>query len=442
MMVAGSQSIRVRQRLGKYRIQKRIAEGGFATVYQAYDTVAGITVAIKIPHAQMMSREALDGFRKEVRLSAKLDHPNILPIKDAGEIDGTFVIVYPLGEESLADRITRRMSTKTAVSMMEQMLEAVAVAHRQRILHCDIKPENFIIFPENRLRLADFGIARIAMRTLVASGTGTVGYMAPEQAMGKPSLRSDVFSLGMIFYRMLTGSLPEWPFDWPMPGHARLARTVHPKMIGFLKRSLSVDSRQRFADAGRMLSAFSRIRSGILRAKNAARSRRTSKNTTNSDWRTIRRREFLRKYRRELELRSNCRRCQGPLAETMHHCPWCSTRIARWQDDVRFRKRCPRCKRGVKSDWRFCPWCYGAAINPDAEPQYSDVRYEKKCQNRKCPGEWMMPFMKYCPWCRQKSTTRWRFTGADGKCPRCRWDVVTGDWEACAWCGRKLSGRK
>ncbi|MHC5110518.1 MAG: protein kinase domain-containing protein [Planctomycetota bacterium] len=435
-MVTNPPSIRVRQRLGKYRIQKRIADGGFATVYRAYDTVAGIPVAIKVPHVNMMTREALDGFRKEVRVSAKLDHPNILAIKDAGEIDGVFVIVYPLGKESLADRLKRRISVKSAVVMMEQMLEAVAVAHQHRVLHCDIKPENFIVFQDGRLKLADFGIARVALRTMAASGSGTVGYMAPEQAMGKPSLRSDVFSLGLIFYRMLSGELPEWPFSWPMPGYERLVKSSHREIVSFLKRALDVDSRKRFADAGRMLTAFRRLKPRITRMRGTGRGKRSR--TPREDWRTMRRKAFLSKYRRVLEIRSNCTRCQGPLSETMQHCPWCRTRIARWRAEHRFTRQCPRCKRGVKTDWRFCPWCYGAAINPEAEPRYSDVRYDKRCKNARCEGKWLMPFMKYCPWCRKKTDTRWRFDGADGKCPRCNWDVVKSDWEACAWCGRSL----
>ena len=96
-----------------------------------------------------------------------------------------------------------------AVKLADQMLEAVAWAHAHRIIHCDVKPDNFILFTDNRIRLADFGIAKVAMKTIRASGSGTVGYVAPEQAVGKPSFRSDVFSLGLILYRMLSGKLPE-----------------------------------------------------------------------------------------------------------------------------------------------------------------------------------------------------------------------------------------
>lgn len=437
-MESSGSALRVGKRLGKYRIQKRLAEGGFACVYRAYDTVSGIAVALKVPHASMLTREGLEGFRQEVRVSARLDHPNVLPIKDAGDIEGVFVIVYPLGTESLADRLTRRMSMRTVVSFMEQMLEGLAFAHRSKILHSDIKPDNFILFPDERLRLADFGIARIALRTISGSGSGTVEYIAPEQAMGKPSLRSDVFSLGMIFYRMLTGVRPEWPFQWPMLGYERLKRSAHDDVISFLKRALSVDSRGRFADADEMLRGFRKIRTRLLAAGSSRRKKTNGALGTSRDWRTVRRRDFLRKYRTALALRTNCRRCQGPVSEFMAYCPWCRSRLAKWWDTTRFPSQCPRCRRGIKSDWRFCPWCYGAAVNPEARPRYSDVRYEKQCRNKSCQGRMLMPFMRYCPWCRRKTDVRWTFAGADGKCPRCKWAVVHADWECCAWCGRTL----
>ncbi len=248
--------LKSRQKLGKYRIERRLATGGFGAVFRAMDTIEGIRVALKIPHASVVSQELIDDFRKEVRMTAKLEHQNILPLKNASFIDDHFVIVFPLGEKSLAERMRSRMSLQTILDLSEQMIDAVAYAHRQRIIHCDIKPENFILFPDNRVRLSDFGIARVAQNTVKGSGSGTVGYMAPEQAMGKPSMRSDVFSLGLVIYRMLTGHLPEWPFDWPPEGYRRLRQRVHPDMVAVLKKALEVSPRKRYRDATSLLRAF------------------------------------------------------------------------------------------------------------------------------------------------------------------------------------------
>jgi len=432
--------VRVRQRLGKYRIDRRLAEGGFATVYKAYDTIAGIPVALKLPHPGLVTKETLEAFRKEVRLTAGLDHPNILPVKDAGFIDGTFVIAYPLGNETLGDRLGRRMSARTMISFAEQMLEAVAFAHRQRILHGDIKPENFILFPGNHLRLADFGIAKVARRTLEASGSGTVGYLAPEQAMGKPSPRSDVFSLGLILYRMFSGYLPEWPFRWPPRGFDRVRKCLHPDLIAFLRRSLELDHRRRFADAVRMTAAFHRLKPRALRGT-PARRRRSRTKKKQPDWKTLRTRDFLKEYRLTLEVRGTCGRCRGPVAESMLFCPWCGTKRRVATEENRFRARCPRCKRGMKTDWRFCPWCYGPAVNLDATPRYSDVRYTGRCTNPRCEGKDLMPFMRYCPWCRRKVRRGWRIGGGKDRCPRCGWGVLRDYWDYCAWCGRSTARR-
>lgn len=256
---------RARQKLGKYRIERRLADGGFASVYRAMDTIEGIRVALKVPHPSMINEAVLNDFRNEVRLIAKLDHPHILPLKNASFIDDHFVLAYPLGVESLSDRLSRRMSMETALDFAEQLLDAVAYAHRARIIHCDIKPENVILFPGNRLRLTDFGIAKVAQRTVRASGTGTVGYMAPEQAMGKPSLKSDVFSLGLIIYRMFSGQWPEWPYQWPPAGVARLRGRAHPDLIVFLRKALEVKAHDRFRDADQMLYAFKRVKPRAMR---------------------------------------------------------------------------------------------------------------------------------------------------------------------------------
>ncbi len=252
--------LRARQRLGKYRVERRLGEGGFANVYQAMDTIEGIRVALKVPHADHVTEAVLKDFRNEVRLTARLEHPHILPLKDASFIDDRFVIVFPLAERTLDDRLRSRISQKVALEYVEQILDAVAYAHRRRIVHCDVKPDNVLLFADGRIRLTDFGIAKVAQKTLRGSGTGTVGYMAPEQAMGKPSPRSDVFSIGLVAYRMLAGQWPEWPFEWPPPGYNRLKGRVHPELIAWLRRSIMLDPRKRFRDADHMLNSFRRLR--------------------------------------------------------------------------------------------------------------------------------------------------------------------------------------
>jgi len=264
---------KARQKLGKYRIERRLGEGGFAVVYQALDTIEGIRVALKLPHPRLVNEEVLQDFRREVRLTASLDHPNILPLKDASFIDGQFVIAFRLGEKTLSERLRRRIALETALDFAEQMLEGLAYAHRMKIIHCDVNPENVLIFPGNRIRLADFGIAKVAQKTIHSSGTGTVGYMAPEQAMGRPSARSDVFSLGLLIYRMLAGQWPEWPYDWPPPGYRRLRRKVHPDLVALVRRAIDPHPKKRFRDADQMLNAFRKAKRRTLRLAAARRER-------------------------------------------------------------------------------------------------------------------------------------------------------------------------
>ncbi len=257
--------LRIRQKLGKYRIERKLGAGGFASVYQAMDTVQGIRVAIKIPHSQYTTESVLSDFRKEIRTTAPLEHDNILPIKDASIIDDRLVVVFPLGEETLAQRMTRRICLESSLEIADQILRATALAHSHHVIHCDIKPENVILFAGNRIRLADFGIAKVSQKTVQGGGTGTIGYMAPEQAMGKPSFRSDVFSIGLIVWRLLSGQWPEWPFEWPVAGYARLRGRIHPEFIEFMRRSIDLNPRRRYRDAQQMLAVFQKLKARTLR---------------------------------------------------------------------------------------------------------------------------------------------------------------------------------
>lgn len=258
--MASSPSLRARSRLGKYRIERKLSAGDRATIYQAYDTIHGVQVALKIASPDLTHDEDfLQEFRMEARLSTRMEHPNVLPVQNADFIDDYFVIAMPLGVESLADRMMRRMSTDLALSFTKQALAAVAHAHEQKIIHCDIKPENFIVFPNNRLRLSDFGFSKVAQRTLKASGSGTVGYVAPEQAVGRPMFQSDVFSLSLLIYQLFSGHLAEWPYEWPPKGIEKVRRKLRPKARAWLRKGMEMRPQDRYRNAVAMEKAFYKI---------------------------------------------------------------------------------------------------------------------------------------------------------------------------------------
>jgi len=221
-----------------------------ATVYRAYDTIQKQRVALKIPKEDHHTGH--EEFLHEVQVATKLQHPNILSVLNASFIDDHFVIAMELGDESLADRIERRISMAGALDLAGQAIAGLACAHERRIIHCDIKPENYILFPGNRLKLCDFGFAKISLRTLKASGSGTIDYIAPEQAMGRPKFQSDVFSLGLVLYRLFSGKLPEWPFAWPLTGHDRLTARVRPELVEMLRKAIQIDPAKRYRDAVQM----------------------------------------------------------------------------------------------------------------------------------------------------------------------------------------------
>lgn len=259
-----TKKFRARQMLGKYRIEKRLAHGPRADVYRACDTIHGIKVALKVANPDIVEDDFLDEFRHEARLSSKMEHPNILPVMNASFIDDYFVIAMRLGVETLGDRMTRRMSDQRALSFTSQALAALSHAHSKRIIHCDVKPENFILFPGNHLRLTDFGFSKVALRTVKASGSGTLGYLAPEQALGRPMFQSDVFALGLVIWQLFTKQLPEYPYDWPMPGAPRIRSKLRRRMIEWLRTALEFRHQDRFRDVVEMQEEFDTIRFKLL----------------------------------------------------------------------------------------------------------------------------------------------------------------------------------
>jgi serine/threonine-protein kinase len=420
--------LRARQKIGKYRILGRIASGPLADVYRAFDTIHRERVALKIPTAGAYAGD--EEFLHEVQVARKLQHPNILSVINASYIGEHFVIAMELGEESLADRIERRISTARAMDLAGQALAALAHAHEHRVIHCDIKPENFILFPGDRLKLADFGFAKISLRTLKASGSGTIDYIAPEQAMGRPKFQSDVFSLGLVLYRLFSGKLPEWPFEWPLAGHDRLKARVRPEFTRFLRKSIQLDPKKRYRDAVQMQVAFEAL-AGHARRQKRARSKNGA--GRGISWRQLQWREFQHKYRKVLHTTHQCRRCEGPVSESMQACPWCGFDNPARGSESLFASTCPRCERGVKNDWDYCAWCYGPGFIEETSRRYPDKRYTANCANRKCRGP-LVPFMRYCPWCRTKVKKPWKLSGSRHRCKACHWGIAREFWNYCAWC--------
>ena len=426
------------QKIGKYKLKSRLNNGPYADVFRALDTLEGVHVALKIPHQGLVTKESLEDFSREVRQAAKLDHPNILRLKSADFIDGHLVIAFPLGEESLEERLARRLSLRTALDLGEQLLRAISFAHEHHVIHCDVKPDNLLLFPDGVLRLTDFGISKVAHRTISASGAGTVGYMAPEQAMGRPSRRSDVFATGLVLWQMFSGRLPEWPFEWPLAGYARLRTLMHADMIAVLKRSLELKPSRRFESGGLMLAAYLRAKPKVLRYYDRVRRPKRVKRTTKRDWKEIRQQQFTRQFGKQLETSLTCNKCTGPVSEYMLACPWCGDGRKVLREETSFPAACPRCHRGVKLDWEYCPWCYGPGFEEVSTRRYTDRRYEGHCQNRKCDRKDLMPFMRYCPWCHTKVRQKWKIAGSSDTCGKCGCGVLREFWMHCPWCTASL----
>jgi eukaryotic-like serine/threonine-protein kinase len=200
----------------RFRLEEKIGSGGMSTVYRAFDETLERWVAIKVLHADMSQDEAqLERFRREARAAARLSHPNVVTVIDAGEDDGRPFIVFEYVEgETLKDRIRRygRLPVADAIAYAIEIGRGLMAAHAERIVHRDVKPQNVLIDLEGRAKVTDFGIARsLELDGLTAAGRvlGTTDYVAPEQAIGEGATeQSDLYSLGVCLWEMLTGDVP------------------------------------------------------------------------------------------------------------------------------------------------------------------------------------------------------------------------------------------
>src|SRR6476659_6533101 len=204
------------QIVGKYKILSTIGSGGFGTVYLAEDTWIDKRVALKVPHKQGV---ASDELLREPRLLASLNHPNIVTIVTAEKQDNVFFIVMEyVSGENLESIIAREgpLDVPRALDYACQICNAIDYAHRQGVLHRDLRPSNVLVSDSGLVKVADFGTSRFL--EIAAHGTTVIGsppYMAPEQFHGKAVFASDLYSLGVTMFQMLTGGLP---YEMPAPG--------------------------------------------------------------------------------------------------------------------------------------------------------------------------------------------------------------------------------
>ncbi|MCB9750003.1 MAG: serine/threonine protein kinase [Myxococcales bacterium] len=255
--------MRCGRKFGPYRLIRRIARGGFGKVLEAIDTRDGSALALKAP--LRIDQESLDVFLRELDLVTRLDHRNVMPIVRVEVVQGLPVIAYPLGREALDERVERPMPYELAVDFARQLFAGLAHVHKRGIIHCDIKPENLIVFPDDHLRIADFGLARDGDLGSLETRSGTLEYMAPEHAKGRVSTRSDVFSAGLVACLLLTGLVPRRPFTWPFPGIKVLSQRS-PAIVEVLRRATAVDPSERYMHAGVLLRAFNCARRVELRS--------------------------------------------------------------------------------------------------------------------------------------------------------------------------------
>ena len=270
---------------GRYILGECLGKGGMGEVYLAHDEVLDRDIALKVLRSEYVGDEEFAGrFRREARSAASLSHPNIVQVYDAGESeDGTcYIAMEYVSGGTLKQRLEgeETFDAGTAAAVAAQIAGALEAAHGRGVIHRDIKPQNVLVTYSGDLKVTDFGIARAASAvTSSATGAffGTAAYISPEQAMGEPvGPASDLYSLGVVLYEMLTGELP-YDADSaiavcmkhvtePLRPPGQLNPSIPEEMDALVVRLLAKDPSDRYASAAELLSDLERVRDGFLPA--------------------------------------------------------------------------------------------------------------------------------------------------------------------------------
>jgi serine/threonine-protein kinase len=425
-------------RLGKYRLEWRIGRGAFSDVWRARDTVEHRRVALKIARPDVVRDYGRAALEKEARILVGLQHPHIVAVRNADWIEGYFIIATDLATRSLASYPGAKRSGPIALRIIRDVAHGLAYAHARRVLHRDVTPSNILLFEDGRAAIGDFGMSRFVKPvTATYTEAGTLGYMAPEQAYGRPALCSDVFSLGLIAYELLAGKLPTWPFQWPPEGIERFEERVPPELHPVLRRAAEFDPRRRYPDAVAFAAAFdTAARAAERRLCRPPPRRRRRREPAAISPLAVQAHLFQRRHGRRLDMRYRCYRCDLPVAETMQVCPWCGFSHNAFTEVTSAPLACPDCERGVEREWPCCPWCYPGRFETNGRPPKPDPRAVRTCPRRGCDGQ-LRPFMRYCPLCKQKVRRPWIDPELPDRCPRCHGSTSQDFWNHCPWCARR-----
>jgi serine/threonine-protein kinase len=261
---------------GRYRLESRIGSGGMSTVYRAQDETLERFVAIKLMNREVATdSDQLERFRREARAVARLSHPNIVHVIDAGEDESRPYIVFEyIDGETLKERIHRlgRLEIPEAVAYCVEIARALGAAHANHVVHRDVKPQNVLIDHEGTAKVTDFGIARTLEEDgLTADGRvlGTTDYVSPEQALGHHVTgQSDLYSLGVVLYEMLTGELPYRGDNQvavamqhvreSVPDVRKLRPEVSAALAAVIERATAKELPERYADDAEMIAELER----------------------------------------------------------------------------------------------------------------------------------------------------------------------------------------
>jgi eukaryotic-like serine/threonine-protein kinase len=265
---------------GRYRIQRKLGAGGMADVYLAEDQELGRRVAIKILNGRHANdAQFIERFRREAKNAAALNHPNIVSIYDRGEAEETYYIAMEfLDGRTLKELIVGHGAApvRVAIEYARQILSALRFAHRHGIVHRDIKPHNVLVDGEGRVKVTDFGIARAGTSQMTETGSivGTAQYLSPEQAKGgEVDQRSDLYSLGVVLYELLTGKTPfegDTPVEiamkhlsnTPKPP-SQLRKDIPPELDMIVLRALAKNPDDRYQSADEMEGDLDRVARGL-----------------------------------------------------------------------------------------------------------------------------------------------------------------------------------